>query len=198
MSASRLSGATPAPAGQPHRRADADERLVRRRAADRVAGVAAEADRAEVRRDRRRRAAARSGGDAIERVGILRVARKNRADRLVRRERELRHVRLGQDDGAGVLDPLAPGRRRGSRRIPSSDERPVSALQADGLEVVLDDRRDAVERPDRARPALKRRSRSSASASASGLIDDDRVDRRAVLVVGLDATRGTARRASGR
>ena len=47
-------------AGQPHRRSDADERLVRRRAADRVAGVAAEADRAEVGRDGRGGAAARS------------------------------------------------------------------------------------------------------------------------------------------
>ena len=72
------------PAGQPHRRANADQRLVRRRTADRVAGVAAEADRAEARGDRRRRAAARSGGDAIERVRILRVAGQNRADRLVR------------------------------------------------------------------------------------------------------------------
>ena len=126
MSASRFSGTTPAAARQPHRRADAGERLVRRRSADRVAGVAAEADRAEVRRHRRRRAAARPGGDAIERVRILRVAGQDRADGLVRRERPLRHVRLGEHDRAGVLDPLdlkrVPARRRSLRApaIPSA------------------------------------------------------------------------------
>ena len=83
------------PARQSHRRSNADERLMRGRPADRVAGVAAEADGAEARGDRGGGAAARSRGDAIERVRILRVAGQDRAERLVRRERPLGHVRLG-------------------------------------------------------------------------------------------------------
>ena len=161
-------------AGQAHRRADADQRLVRRRAADRVAGVAAEADRAEVGRDGRGGAAARSGGHAIERVRIARVAGQDRVHRLVRAERELRHVRLGEHDRAGVLDALH------QERVLVRDEslerqRAGGALQADRLEVVLDDRRDAVERTGEAACA-KRRSSSSACFCASGLIMHDGVD----------------------
>ena len=43
-----------------------------------------------------------------------------------------------------------------------------------------------------------RRSRSSASFSAFGLVDDDGVDRRALLVVGVDPRAGTRRPARGR
>ena len=117
---------------------------------------------------RRGGAAARSGGHAIERVRILRVAGQDRADGLVRRERPLRHVRLGEHDGAGVLDPLdlervLVGDEAGER------QRAVRALQADRLEVVLDDHRDAVQRTGQA--ALREaRSSSSACFSASGLI----------------------------
>ena len=91
-------------AREAHRRTDAGERLVRRRAANRVAGVASEADGAEVGGDGRGGASARTRRHAVERVGILRVARQDRADGLVRRERELGHVRLRQDDRAGRLD----------------------------------------------------------------------------------------------
>ena len=149
MSARRLSGDDARAAGQAHRRADAGERLMRGRSANGVAGVAAEADRAEVGGDGRGRAAARAGGDAIERVRILRVARQDRADGLVRRERELGHVRLGEDDRAGRLDAL--DLERVARRDEALErERTRGALQADGLEVVLDDRRDAVQRPGEA------------------------------------------------
>ena len=51
-------------ARQAHRRSNADERVVRRRPANRVAGVGAEADEAEVGGDGRGRAAARSGRHA--------------------------------------------------------------------------------------------------------------------------------------
>ena len=132
-------------AGQAHRRADAGERLMRRRSTNGVARVAPEADGAEVGGDGRGRAAARARRHAIERVRILRVARQDRADGLVRRERELGHVRLGQDDRAGRLDALDL-ERIATRDEALERERARRALEADGFEVVLDDRRDAVER----------------------------------------------------
>ena len=84
MSASRLSGITPARLVSPIVERMPDQRLVRRGPADGVAGVAAQADRAEAGRDRRRGAAARPRRDAIERVRVLRVAGQDRAHRLVR------------------------------------------------------------------------------------------------------------------
>src|SRR5450759_4482504 len=50
------------------------------------------------------RVTAGSSGDTIERVGILRIAGKNRAHRLVRGESELRHVRLGEHDRSRFPD----------------------------------------------------------------------------------------------
>ena len=70
------------PARQPHRRPDADQRLVRRGTANGIAGVAAEPDGAEAGGDAGRGAAARPRGDAIERVRILGVARQDRAEGL--------------------------------------------------------------------------------------------------------------------
>ncbi len=102
-------------------------------------------DGAEARGDGRGRAAARSGRDAIERVGVLRVSGKNRAERFVRRERPLGHVRLGQDDGARGFD-LRHLKRVLVRDEAGERQRSVGALQADGLEVVLHDHRDAVQR----------------------------------------------------
>src|SRR5262249_51234858 len=61
--------------GQPHRRSDANQRLMRRRPANGVSSVTAEADGAAVWGDRRCGTAAGSGSDAIERVRIARVAR---------------------------------------------------------------------------------------------------------------------------
>ncbi len=171
-------------AGEAHRRADAGERLMRRRAANRVAGVASETDGAEVGGDGRGRASARSGRHAVERVWILRVARQDRAHGLVRRERELGHVRLGQDDRSGRLDPLD------LERITARDEAleregAGRALEADRLEVVLDDGRDAVKRSDK--PALLRAAVQIVGLRHGvGIDEDDSVDRGSGLVVRLD------------
>ena len=78
--------------------------------------------------------------------GFLRVARQDRVHRLVRAERELGHVRLGQHDRAGVFDRLRTWNASLFEMNPLSDSDPVGALQADRLEVVLHDRRDAVQR----------------------------------------------------
>ena len=64
-------------------------------------------------------------------------------------------------------------------------ERAGRALETDGLEVVLDDRRDAVERPDEA--ALLRTAVEVVGFREGIRIDeDDGVDRRSCLVVRLD------------
>jgi hypothetical protein len=69
---------------QAHGRTDAYQRLVRRRSADRVARIGAKTERTEPRRDGGGCPTARSRRHAIQRVGVLRVARQNRADRFVR------------------------------------------------------------------------------------------------------------------
>ena len=91
-------------AGQSLRAAQADQIVVRGRNANRSAGVAAHAARGEVRRDGGARSAARTAGIAIEIVGVLRLpeARADGDDS----GRELVHVRLAEDDGAGGLEPL--------------------------------------------------------------------------------------------
>src|SRR4026208_530368 len=48
----------------------------------------------------------RPRGHAFGRMRIARVAGEQRVHRLVRAEGELRHVGLGEDDGAGLLDSL--------------------------------------------------------------------------------------------
>ena len=183
-------------AGEAHRRADAGERLVRRRSTNGVARVAPEADGAEVGGDGRGRAAARARRHSIERVRILRVARQDRADGLVRRKRELGHVRLGQHDRAGSLDALdlecIAGRHEAFER-----ERACRALEADGLEVVLDDCRDAVERARKC-PLLGAAIELVGLRQRLWIDQDDGVDRRPGLVVRLDPLRGTARRAPAR
>ncbi len=91
-------------AGEPHRGTDAGERLMRRRSADGIAGIAAEADESETGRDGCRRSAARPGRHAIQRVGIFRVPGQNRTDRLHGAERPLRHVGFRQYNRTGSLD----------------------------------------------------------------------------------------------
>ena len=126
MSASRFSGITPARLVRP-----IVERMPTSAWCDDGPRIElpvsdAEARGAEARRDRRRGAAARSGGHAIERVRVLGVAGKNRAQRLVGGERPFRHVRLGEHDGAGLLDALDLKRvlaRNEIRRAPASRSR---------------------------------------------------------------------------
>ena len=121
---------------------------------------------------------------AIQRVRVLRRA-EDRAHGLEWAEGELGHVRLGQDNGAGRLDPLD------EKRVFVRDEslerpRSVGALQANRLEVVLDNGGNAVERAGRTTPR-------ESPIEIGGLLQrirvdlDDRVQRGALLVVGLDA-----------
>jgi len=57
-------------AGQPHRRTNTHERLMRRRTTDGIAGVGAESHLSEIGRYRGGRSAARTRGHAVERVWI--------------------------------------------------------------------------------------------------------------------------------
>ena len=90
--------------GEPHRRADTNQRVMRRRPTDRVARVGTEADFAFIRGDSRGGATTRARGNAIKRIRILGVTRENRADGFVRRKCPLRHVAFGEHNGAGGAD----------------------------------------------------------------------------------------------
>ena len=169
---------------------------MRRGAADGVARIAAEAHGAEARGDGGRGAAARARRDAIERVGIARVAWQERPDRLVRAERELRHVGFREHDRAGLFH--APDEERVLvRDEPLERERPGRALQADGFEVVLHDHRNAVQRTGQTvldEPSIE----IVGLLLRVGVRDDDRVERGAVLVVGVDSPQvGVHERATG-
>ena len=136
-------------------------------------------------------AAARAGGHAIERVRILRVAGQDRAHRLVRRERQLRHVRLGEHDGAGVADASRPcvascvGIQPAARAIRRSSGRScVSKLSF----TIIGMQCSGPMSPSRA----NRRSSESAIVERLRIGEDDRVDRRPLLVERVDAVAGTA------
>jgi hypothetical protein len=102
-------------------------------------------------------------------------------------ERELRGVRLSQQDGAGSL------RTRNDRRVPLGDaagEEPGAARGSDasGVERVLDRERDAVQRAELV-AAQHGRLRRARSLLRVGCLGHDRVQRRikavdAALVLG--------------
>src|SRR5690348_7905639 len=158
---------------------------MRRWSADRVAGVRAQSHLAEIRRDRGGGAAARTGGHAIRRVRILRVAGKNRVHRLVRAERELRHVGFGEYDRACLADaPYQKGIFIGYETL--KGKRPGCRRQVDRLEVVFDDHRNTVQwsgDPFSTKAYVER----VRNAQRRGIDDHDRIEGGSILVVGIDA-----------
>ena len=92
---------------------------------------------------------------------------------------------LAMHDRAGVLD-LLDLERVLVRHEPGERERAVGALQADGLEVVFDDHRDAVQRTGQA-ALLEALIHRVGLLQRFGIGDDDGVDGRAVLVERVDA-----------
>ena len=134
----------PVAAGEPDGRADADERQPRGRAADRIAGVAAQPDETEVGRDAGRGSAARARRDAVERVGVARRV-EGRTDRLARAEGPFGHVRLGNHDRTRLADAahherVVGGDARGERDRARRGDHVVR------VEVVLDEHGHAEER----------------------------------------------------
>ena len=177
------SGMMPLAARQPQRAAQAEQVVVRRRDANRSAGVAAHARRGEIGGHRRAGPAARSAGHARRIVGVARLPAE-RADRRDARG-ELVQVRLADDDRAGVAqlrhhERVAAGREAGER------DRSAGRRHVRGRVVVLDDNRDAVQRPARA-------ARGALAVERVGLVErvrverDHRVERRPGVVVGADA-----------
>jgi hypothetical protein len=173
-------------AGETHGRANPYQCLVRRRAADRVSGVAAESHQSEARGDGGGRSTARTGSHAVQGVWVSGVARQNGVDGFIRAERPFGHVGLGEYDGAGFLDAFHQERVL-VRNIAGQRQCAVSGLQALGLEIVLDDHRHAVERAGEA--ALRKSAVQFVGLLFRvGIQDHDGVDRRAVLVVGRNAS----------
>ena len=133
----------------------------------------------------RRRAAARPGRHPVQRVGILRVTGQNRTDRL-----HGLNAHSAMLDFASTIAPAAftrsPESRLRSADSPANASAPsevCSPLVSKLSLTIIGTQCSGPVRPDWA----KRRSSSSASLSASGLIDHDGVDRRPVLVVSCDA-----------
>ena len=174
-----------AAADEPHGRSQADERLMTRGSANRIAGVAGETDRREACRDAGRGAAARPGSHAARVVRIARVAGKNRIHRLDRAERELRHVRLRDHHRARVAQAFDDeGVLAGHHAF--QRQRSGGRRHVDRLVVVFDEDRHAVQRSNRSRLA----------EAAIEIVRDlqrvvvhlhDGVERGAFLVVRVDA-----------
>ena len=169
-------------AEQPMGRLETDDAVRRGRPAHRPAGVGAQAEHRVAGGNRHAGAARRSR----RRPGrVVRVARlpAQRAEGATRRE--LRQVDLGDDHGP-CLAQLPHHERVVGRDRSVEEDRPASSGQVGGVEVVLEDDRDAVQqrllalglafgiqRPGRfERPGIER---------------EHRVQQRALLVVGLDA-----------
>ena len=171
--------------GQPHRRADSHERLMRRRSTDRVPRIGTESDLPFVCGNGGCSTTTGSGSHAIKRVWVLRIPGKYRTHCLIRRERPLGEIRLGQDDGARVTHTSHKGRVAGWDP-PLECERTGGGLQVTRLVVVLHDHWNTVQRSHRTAGGI-------ASVERVGheqrlCIDrDERVDRGAALVVARNA-----------
>ena len=181
-------------AEQAVRRLEADDAVRRRRPAHRAAGVGAEAERRVAGGDRRAGAARRARRRARRDRAGWRLAAE-RAEGAARRE--LRQVDLGEDDRAGLAQLLhdegVVGRHRSFEQ-----HRAAGGRQVDGVEVVLEHDRDAVQRRARCPwPCARRRARAPCS-SAFGLQRDDGVQQRALARRRPRCGRGTAARASRR
>ncbi len=172
-------------AGQPHGRADADKARMGRRPADRIAGVGPEADRSEIGRHSGGRPAAGAGRDAVQRVRVARIAGQQRAHGLERAPGEFGHVGFGEHECARLAQLAdlkgVTGRDRSLQR-----QRPRRGRHVGGIEIVLDDQRNAVQRPAEARLGKARVERIGGGQGV-WVDHDDRVERRAFLVVRLDA-----------
>ena len=157
----RGEGDHPVARDRPVGRLQADDPAERRRLADRAAGVGADRPRREAPGDGGRRAARRAArhAGAVPRVEHRAVGRV-----LVRRaHRELVHVGLAEQPGAGLVQ-AAHGGRRVRRPVALEDPRPGGGRDALGAEEVLDRDRQAAQRlaasarATRARRATGRRS----------------------------------------
>ena len=119
------------------------------------------------------------------RVGIFRVAGQDGTDGFIGAESPFGHVGFGEDEGAGVLDVLHLKSVLIGNEF-REGERAVGGPEALGFEIILDDHRDAVERAGQA-------GLCEAAVQIVGLLfdvgvdQDDGVDRRAILIVGVDA-----------
>ena len=171
----------PEAADQRNRGPEPDQGVDGGRSADGPAGVLPDADQPEVGGDAGAGAARRPARVAGRVVGVADDA-EGRAD--VAR-RELAHVRLGQDDGAGLLQPDDDG------GVAAGDEaveqgRPVRGRHLPRLHLVLEQHRHAVQRPGEAARGVGR-VQLVGPCQRFGVDGLHGVQRRAGLVVGRDA-----------
>jgi hypothetical protein len=149
---------------------------------DRAAGVAAHPHGGEIGGYCGTGAAAGAAWIAVRRVWVAGLP-KQRADRRDAAG-ELVHVRLRYNDRPH-LSQLFDDRSIGGRYPSREQARAVSGLHADGLVVVLDDDRDAVQGPPQCvRPPLGI-ARIGFSKRVA-VFDTDGVQRRSVLIICID------------
>ena len=156
-----------------------------RRAADGAAGVLPDADHAQVRGHARAGAA---GGAARVAPRVVGVADEAEARAHVARC-ELAHVGLGDDERARVLHACDDGGIPGRHEV-REEGRSVGGRQVAGLDLILEENRDAVQRPAES-------AGGEGGVEAGGLVEGggvqvgDGVEPRSLLVVGFDAVEVT-------
>ena len=177
----RPAGIDAAPAHQPGGRAHPDHAVPRRRPPDRGEPLLADGDRRQVGGDRGARPAGRAAGGAGEVVDVARRA-EQRAMGVARAH--LAQRRLGEENRAGRPEArcdkaIAP------RKMALEQDRSHRRRHAVDIGLVLHDHRDAVQRAGRA-GLLEGRVEARGLVQRVGVQRDDRIERRAVPVIGLD------------
>jgi hypothetical protein len=182
-----------AAAVEPEGGLEAGDAVGRSGAADGAAGVGAESEGGETRRDARTGAAARTAGGAIEDVGIEDLSAEGAEGGAAR---ELAEVGFRDDhttggaEAAGLLGVL---RRIGiAERVETAGGREV-----DGVDVVLEQNRNAMEWPARA-PGFALEVEGARFHERLGIERDERTQFRAGFFVGVDAGEEERRELFGR
>jgi hypothetical protein len=165
-------------------RADADQAGCGSGRADRLAGIAARSEHREVGRNRRRGPAA---GTARRTGQVIRVEdlAAEAADGYAA-ARELLQVGFREDEGSGLAHPVDRERVGGRYRVLHRDIA-AGGRHVEGIEVVLEDDRDAMQRTDGAFAVLELLVHLRRDAQSLGVDGDDGAQGRTLLVVGFDA-----------
>ena len=171
-------------ADQAGRDLQADQVVERSGEADGTAGVFAQPDGAEVGGHRGPGSAARSARVVRGVVGVLRHARLRRIAEP--RRGEVRHGGLGENDCAGLAQ-LGNHRSVGVGDVAVQCDGAERGRNARGLRLILHDNRHAVQRALQLPGGGERGVQPGGLVPRSGVHRHDRVERRPVAVVGVDA-----------
>ena len=162
----------------------ADQVVGRGRRPDRLPGVGAGARQRKAGSNCRAGATARPARRAGEVVGIARLPAERAHG--VAAHRQLLQIRLGQDQGAGLAE-LTHRERVARWARPGERARPAGGGQVGGVVVVLEHHRHAVQRTHRSAVLAVGGVHRISFGESPGIHRDQRVQRRSLLVVRVDA-----------